>query len=119
MPNHRSGWTVRRPILAVAVVAILLGLGLSWQRRQRFRALAWDYAFRADMAVQVARVFPGQPTVYHHDNAVNRSGEIRPANLAYYARMRDKYERAARYPWMTVEPDPPEPGVTRKAETTG
>ena len=27
----------------------------------------------------------------------------------YHARMRGKYERAARYPWLTVEPDPPPP----------
>jgi len=27
----------------------------------------------------------------------------------YYRRMRQKYERAARYPWLPVESDPPEP----------
>lgn len=27
----------------------------------------------------------------------------------YYAAMKAKYERAARYPWFTVAPDPPEP----------
>jgi hypothetical protein len=29
--------------------------------------------------------------------------------LAYHATMARKYERAARYPWLPVEPDPPEP----------
>lgn len=29
--------------------------------------------------------------------------------LAYFLAMRAKYERAARYPWLSVEPDPPEP----------
>ena len=27
----------------------------------------------------------------------------------YHGAMRRKYERAARYPWLPVEPDPPEP----------
>jgi hypothetical protein len=27
----------------------------------------------------------------------------------YHAAMRHKYERAAMYPWLVVEPDPPEP----------
>jgi hypothetical protein len=28
---------------------------------------------------------------------------------AHYTRLKLKYERAARYPWLPVEPDPPEP----------
>ena len=27
----------------------------------------------------------------------------------YHGTMRRKYERAARYPWLAVAPDPPEP----------
>jgi hypothetical protein len=27
----------------------------------------------------------------------------------WHEAMADKYERAARYPWLCVEPDPPEP----------
>jgi hypothetical protein len=27
----------------------------------------------------------------------------------YFHSLRQKYERAARYPWLPVEPDPPEP----------
>jgi hypothetical protein len=26
-----------------------------------------------------------------------------------HLRLKDKYERAARYPWLPVDPDPPEP----------
>jgi len=29
--------------------------------------------------------------------------------VPYYQSLRRKYERAARYPWLPVEPDPPEP----------
>jgi hypothetical protein len=28
---------------------------------------------------------------------------------AYYGELRRKYERAASYPWLSIEPDPPEP----------
>jgi hypothetical protein len=31
------------------------------------------------------------------------------AKAAHHASMRQKYERAARYPWLAVEPDPPGP----------
>lgn len=33
----------------------------------------------------------------------------RPEGVSYYARLRRKYERAARYPWLAVEEDPEEP----------
>ena len=33
------------------------------------------------------------------------------AQVAFFARMKRKYERAARYPWLPVEPDPPVPNV--------
>jgi hypothetical protein len=31
------------------------------------------------------------------------------AEASYYARLRVKYERAARYPWLAIEPDPQPP----------
>jgi hypothetical protein len=31
------------------------------------------------------------------------------ANATYYRSLRLKYERAARYPWLSVAPDPPAP----------
>jgi hypothetical protein len=31
------------------------------------------------------------------------------ARAAYHARLRQKYEEAARYPWLPVDSDPPEP----------
>jgi hypothetical protein len=35
--------------------------------------------------------------------------QIKGLNVAYYAQMKEKYERAARFPWLSVEADPPEP----------
>ena len=40
----------------------------------------------------------------------SRSNLARWTNrIAYYAAMTHKYQYAARYPWLPVEPDPPEP----------
>src|SRR5579871_4762470 len=34
-----------------------------------------------------------------------------PARRDYYAEMARKYDRATRYPWLPIAPDPPEPEV--------
>ena len=31
------------------------------------------------------------------------------ARTRWHLMLRDKYERALRYPWLPIEPDPPEP----------
>jgi hypothetical protein len=33
----------------------------------------------------------------------------RNEEIEYFIHLKHKYERAARYPWLPVEPDPPEP----------
>jgi hypothetical protein len=39
-----------------------------------------------------------------------KADEVRRAQAsAYYIDLIQKYERAARYPWLPVAPDPPEP----------
>jgi hypothetical protein len=40
---------------------------------------------------------------------VGRETERYAARIAYHARMRQKYEWAARFPWLPLDPDPPEP----------
>jgi hypothetical protein len=37
------------------------------------------------------------------------SSSLNAARSAYHAALRDKYERAARYPWLPLAPDPPPP----------
>ena len=39
------------------------------------------------------------------DAAVARAGRF----IGHHRRLSEKYSRAARRPWLTVEPDPPEP----------
>jgi hypothetical protein len=39
----------------------------------------------------------------------DKFAELSAARAAYHTALVQKYERAARYPWLPVEPDPPEP----------
>jgi hypothetical protein len=106
--------TTRRWMLAVAAIELMIGGGvLLKQRRDYFLSLAQSH--RKEVASSTARV----------KSLMSRSGT---AGLAIeevmrlhhdYDRMMDradhhaslarKYERAARYPWLPVEADPPPP----------
>ena len=36
-------------------------------------------------------------------------GRLSKAGIAYHAAIARKYRHVARYPWLPIEPDPPEP----------
>ena len=77
--------TTRRLMVLVAVAAILAAGAVEGERRRaRFHELAVYYSWR-----------------------LLRSSTARHG--AYFAMMRQKYLRAARYPWLPVPPDPPPP----------
>jgi hypothetical protein len=79
IPHPR--FTVRRLMVAVAIVALPIGL---WGRSMAFARIAREHAAREkDFA-------DARASSYHWNLAV-------------------KYERAAMYPWLPVAPDPPEP----------
>jgi hypothetical protein len=83
----RPQFTVRRLMVAVAVV-----LGLSrwlWNRSVAFRSIA---------DAQNAKRMGGIPM--HTENL---------PRLLYHIEIGNKYDRAARNPWLPVGPDPPEP----------
>jgi hypothetical protein len=63
----------------------------------RHQAVFWD-----DHAAQEPRSAEG--STYARDVAASYR-----ARAAWNDRMKRKYERAARYPWLPVEPDPPMP----------
>jgi hypothetical protein len=118
-------------MIAVAVVGCSLGLvGLSPKaRRMRAKAALHAQAERDGIAL----VANGEWLHFAASFILNRRrfssqriyvGDIQPQERAesveemrakwkrwadYHAAMRHKYERAAMYPWLAVEPDPPEP----------
>jgi hypothetical protein len=114
----RMRFTVRRLMIAVAVVAIAVWLPIILTRRAKYHRLAREF----DAKATVARAF-GPRGSLHADAVDIRVGTVyvfqREPNGApfdcvgahsdYYAAMKAKYERAARYPFLPVAPDPPEP----------
>jgi hypothetical protein len=103
----------------------------SWGRRLR-RLAPWMVVLLL-LGAEVTREAEWQRTSYRlaqadwHDNQVAIHGgpsrlplaplppgaglrQKRPALAAYHLRMRQKWERAAAHPWLSVEPDPPPPG---------
>ena len=87
-PMPRFRFTIRRMMVAVTVGAVLVAVPLV--RHRRFRSIALGHRLRA-----------GREWV--------QSGGMSKAREAWYTGIIQKYERAARYPWLPVEPDPPEP----------
>lgn len=92
MPVPRVRFTVRRMMVAVAIVA-------GWRDARRM-----EYGFRAlDHAVRERAFATGSSGCFTLACAIN------PRKAAYHADLARKYEWAAEYPWLPVPPDPPEP----------
>jgi hypothetical protein len=88
--------TLRGLMVAVAIVAVILGVGLLKQRRdERLKRLA-SYA--------------GLEHTYTARAQARTSGRLGSAGqerLDCFRAMRRKWEWAASHPWEAVEPDPP------------
>jgi hypothetical protein len=82
-------------MIAVALVASAIGAAKWMERRSsHFQRCALDYRDMAKMDEISAAI----------------SGSQAYKQLGAHRRMlQRKYERAARYPWLPVEPDPPQP----------
>ncbi len=85
-------FTVWRLMVAVAIIGS--GLGITIERHERFRWIAVHH--RADVPI-MPRIKP-----IGMEDKVWRLFE-------WHQSMARKYEHAARYPWLPVAPDPPEP----------
>jgi hypothetical protein len=101
----RVRFTVQRMMAAVAVAAVFLGLIAKfpdWSDRRRHRFLITRDEYSLDCQTLVSR-----------DRIAIQSahveGRVDPRLLSHFRFMKDKYEAAARYPWLPVWPDPPEP----------
>jgi hypothetical protein len=132
----RPRFTVLRLMIVVAVVAVACGFEMCRRRRDTFKArsnlhtiksMAFDYvrlvkhseyeALRRSPNL-AAEYFPqfrrgrGQrkaPVLEEIMEKAKFASETNGEAARYHAQMRDKYEYAARYPWLPVAPDPPEP----------
>jgi hypothetical protein len=100
-------------MVIVAAVALAFGIFHLWKLRQLYLEKAANHAgFRAYVLNSADSI---QHWEYRWTN--ERMGHpakypwparppFVPAMVKYHDDMRLKYERAARYPWLSVEPDP-------------
>jgi hypothetical protein len=98
----RPRFTVRRLMIAVAVVGLALATAIMMRRSDEFRALAEEQADNEAASLEYADDARGE----HGDQQRVARGE---QMAVYHRALKIKYERAARYPWLPVAPDPPEP----------
>jgi hypothetical protein len=118
-------FTVRRMMVAVAFVAIIIGGLLQVARLRRLSEQYEGRVINARRLVAQARFTAN----FSHDEWLAHCREIDTQNriyqpfqiargyppdlakklVAFGELIRLKYERAARYPWLVVEPDPPRP----------
>jgi hypothetical protein len=110
MPRFR----IQTMMVTVAVVAVTIWGLKTHSRWREYQRSAAKYRFQEVVTYTSLRQMRGSPTL-------DLSGglpmiENSPSDVAlmlklafYWGRLRIKYERAARYPWLLVEPDPPQP----------
>ncbi len=104
----RLRFTVRRMILAVAIVAVALEVKPTYER---WAICSWKASWHANMAISLRNAIaerrepdgctPREPVRLTPDRRVVLIQQAEAEEgLAV------KYERGARYPWLPVEPDP-------------
>ena len=115
MRAPRVRFTGRGLMVAVAVVGLAAGAEVMRRRGADFRRRASSYS---ELAADLHEVAASEAQSALSGVYVSRTadGAIIPATrdlltgrAGHYAALARKYERAARYPWLHVEPDPPEP----------
>jgi hypothetical protein len=111
--------TTRRWMIAVAVVGLFMGGeigGVRLKRRHDYfltRAREHEEAmtkFRSweQNLTSAMESLPSSP----RDPFLLRWERVR-SHAAYHEKLKNKYEHAARYPWLPNEPDPPMPSRKR------
>ncbi len=101
MKFPRVRFTLLRLMMAVCVMAVVFGL---WGRREHFLDRARHYA-----DASLVPVSDPPPAGTDALQKWEREQERQRKRIEHFDRLRLKYERAARYPWLPVVPDPPEP----------
>jgi len=112
--------------IVVAVVAVVVGGTVIARRQGVYRVRAAFHAQQEQVAAERWRHWsqevirlsgsPGDRNPPRSDQEQQLAVEMVDYSrnrAAHHARLRVKYERGARYPWLPIDPDPPSPdGVT-------
>jgi cytochrome c-type biogenesis protein CcmH/NrfG len=99
--------STRHLLMLVTVAAIALGLDAMRRRRAEFTSRMAYHSTQYRGRVRQLAVDRAWGMSAGREAA--SPGPIDRALVRYHFKMAEKYARAARYPWLSVEPDPPEP----------
>jgi hypothetical protein len=103
MKLSRVRFTVRRIMVAVVVVGVLLWTTLWLGKRVQ------AYFYMADYHSARMWTAPFGGAAGAASRGLDSRGELTSAERdRWHTALAAKYLRAARYPWLSVEPDPPE-----------
>jgi hypothetical protein len=105
--------TTRRWVAAIMVSGLLMGWGVRlWRRESYFVArarhhadMAQAYGFWGPIVMGFLKMTEGS----QERADLEHMRAILPSHIAYHEALARKYRRAARHPWLPVEPDPPPP----------
>lgn len=112
--------TTRRWMVAVAVVSLLMGGAIGAVRlrrrhdyflarsRQHDREAAMFRSWEQSLASALEEL-PSSPRLPFPLDRWERRRSIISRSLSHHAALAAKYRRAAHYPWLSIEPDPPPP----------
>jgi hypothetical protein len=107
MQMPRVRFRVRSMMVVVAIVALSMWAKFQVEaRRTYFSQLVRQYDDQRYVASAFAYSGPGGAIM---DERMKADAVRRATASAYYSDLIRKYERAARYPWLPVAPDPPKP----------
>jgi hypothetical protein len=115
----RVRFTIKRMLLAIAVLALLMfGVRMAWlstvyrraaaRHRNREAVLREIVRLMRDNEEKANEIFGRTLTPEEKAQQTSRN-QSDDAGIEYYSQMRRKYDRAAARPWLAVEPDPPWP----------
>lgn len=95
-------FTIRRLMVVVAAAGLIMAAVVMARRSREMSIRAEQQAVAEQLSLSYA------------DDARGRNGDPQRVALgeqraAYHKALRMKYERAARFPWLSVEPDSPTP----------
>ncbi len=112
--------TIRRALVTVAVVGLVLAGSLWYVERQRRLARAAHYSTLVrQYAAVIAKARSDLPNQAPEWRGLAEYG-IEKASLYhdYLVRQQARYERAARTPWLVIEPGPSQPWHVVDSPTT-
>jgi hypothetical protein len=129
LARFRPRFTVRRLMIAVLIVAVGIG---GTREYQRLREVSREYNLRALRVGGLEAFFRKGAALSHEEWAAGRKETDRLGResgwlvgyypepelcwryIPYYETRRRNYERAARYPWLPVRPEPAPPAPIKK-----